>query len=82
MSLRGNDEAFFPKLQLRTSDQYTLWKERVAACCWASTRLEVFSLTDGECEAINHEYEEKKGDAKERTQGWQMLGHNNFTVSG
>ena len=52
----------FPKVLLRTADQYNLWKERVSACCWVTTRLDVFTLTDDECDAYTLEQEEKKGE--------------------
>lgn len=66
MSLTLKDDAVtLPKVVLRTADQYTLWKERVAACCWAATRLDVFTLTDAQCEEMAGESDEKKSD-KER----------------
>jgi hypothetical protein len=62
MSLNRADDFAIPRVILRTGDQFALWKERVAATCWAATRLDVFSLSDDDCDLLIQEHHESKSD--------------------
>ena len=42
---------------LRTADQYSVWKCRVADSCWAATHRDIFSITDGDCKTGMEAYE-------------------------
>src|SRR5687767_8412923 len=54
------------KMQLRTADQYDLWKYRVANACWTATRMDVFEVTQEQVEACNKEMKDfEKGKNKE-----------------
>lgn len=53
-----------PRVLLKTSAEYQLWKQRVAGACWASTGLEVFDLTDDKCRELKAAYDDKKGGDK------------------
>lgn len=51
-----------PKIILKTGEQYYLWKERVSTVCWTLTRLDVFALTDANCEELIKIYDERKSE--------------------
>jgi hypothetical protein len=51
-----------PKVVLRSSDQFALWKERVSNLCWAATHVDVFSLSDDQCDRIMKAYDDAKKD--------------------
>ncbi len=37
-------------VKLRTSDQYDLWRARIADDCWAKTGKDLFSIDEDDCD--------------------------------
>jgi hypothetical protein len=69
MSLRAlqtSAEEGLPKVVLCSAEQYSLWKQRVSTICWAQTRLDIFSLSDVECDAHLKAHDDSKGKGKEK----------------
>jgi hypothetical protein len=56
-----------PRVILKSADQYDLWSTRIAGECWSATRMEVFEVTNEQCDACDREVrseasgKEKKG---------------------
>ena len=50
------------RITLRTIDQYSVWRARVHGYCWATTRRDVFSVTDDQCVEATNAFE--KGESK------------------
>ena len=57
------DEARNPvRITFRTIDQYSVWRARVHNYCWATTRRDVFSVTDDQRVEATNAFE--KGESK------------------
>jgi histone deacetylase 1/2 len=57
---------------LRTADQYHLWRARVNGYCWAATRINIFTITDDECnDLLSHELKNEQADTIGRC--WTLI---------
>jgi hypothetical protein len=74
MSTSGLDDSRV-RIILRTADQYHLWRARVNASCWAATRVQVFTITDDECNKFMHKYADEKADTRQDIIGkcWTLI---------